>query len=67
MQEIPIVMFSREYWSRVIDFQFLADEGAIADEHLDLVRFAETPQEAWQIIQDFHGGEESLAHSAAGD
>ena len=59
MQEIPIVMFSREYWSRVIDFQFLADEGTIADEHLDLVQFAETPQEAWRIIRDFHTDNES--------
>ncbi len=29
-------------------------EGVIADEHLDLIQFAETPQEAWDIIQVFH-------------
>lgn len=55
MQAIPIILFGREYWSRVIDFQFLADEGVIADEHLDLIDFAETPQEAWDIITRFHG------------
>jgi len=55
MQAIPIILFGKEYWSRVIDFQFLADEGVIADEHLDLVDFAETPQEAWEIITKFHG------------
>ncbi|MBI2480820.1 MAG: LOG family protein [Planctomycetia bacterium] len=55
MQAIPIILFGREYWSRVIDFQFLADEGVIADEHLDLVDFAETPEEAWEIITKFHG------------
>jgi len=54
MQEIPIIMFGREYWNRVIDFQFLADEGTIADAHLDLIDFAESPQEAWSIIQQFH-------------
>ena len=52
MQEIPIVLFGREYWSRVIDFQFLADEGVVADDHLDLVHFAESPAEAWQIISE---------------
>ena len=31
MQAIPIILFGREYWSRVIDFQFLADEGTIDD------------------------------------
>ncbi len=55
MQAIPIILFGREYWSRVIDFQFLADEGVIADEHLDLIEYAETPEEAWEIITRFHG------------
>lgn len=54
MQEIPIVLFGREYWQRVIDFQFLADEGTIRDEHLELINFAETPEEAWTIIRRFH-------------
>ena len=54
MQEIPIVLFGREYWDEVIDFHFLADEGVIADEHLDLISYAETPSEAWDIITRFH-------------
>jgi len=54
MQEIPIVLYGRDYWSRVIDFQFLADEGTIADGHLDLIQYAETPEEAWTIIRRFH-------------
>ena len=44
MQEIPIIMFGRDYWEQVIDFQFLADEGPIEDEHLDLISYAETPR-----------------------
>lgn len=54
MQAIPIILFGRDYWSQVIDFQFLADEGVIADEHLDLIDYAETPQQAWEIIARFH-------------
>ena len=54
MQQIPILLFGREYWNRVIDFQFLADEGVIADEHLQLISYAETPEEAWEIIREFH-------------
>ncbi len=60
MQEIPIVLYGREYWQRVIDFQTLADEGVIADEHLDLIQFAESPQEAWETIVRFHGEEHLL-------
>ncbi len=54
MQEIPIILFGREYWENVVDFQFLADEGVIRDEHLDLIDFAELPEEAWNIITTFH-------------
>ena len=55
MQEIPIILFGKEYWDEVIDFKFLADEGVIADQHLELVRYADTPEEAWHIISRFHG------------
>jgi uncharacterized protein (TIGR00730 family) len=54
MQEIPIIMYGSEYWRQVIDFQSLADEGVIADEHLDLVHFADTPHDAWATIARFH-------------
>jgi len=54
MQEIPIILYGREYWNQVFNLRFLADEGVIEDEHLDLVQFADTPEEAWQIISDFY-------------
>jgi hypothetical protein len=54
MQEIPIILYGREYWEQVIDFQFLADEGVIADAHLDLITYAESPEQAWNAIATFH-------------
>jgi predicted Rossmann-fold nucleotide-binding protein len=54
MQAIPIILFGREYWNRVLDFQFMADEGVISDEDLKLIEYAETPEEAWEIITRFH-------------
>ena len=54
MQPVPIILFGRDYWSKVINFQFLADSGVIADEHLKLFTYAETAEEAWQKILDFH-------------
>jgi uncharacterized protein (TIGR00730 family) len=54
MQPVPIILYGREYWSKVIDFNFLADSGVIADRHLELFSYAETPEEAWQQILDFH-------------
>jgi uncharacterized protein (TIGR00730 family) len=54
IQLMPIILFNREYWNQVIDFQFLADEGVIGDEHLELFNYAESPEEAWDIIQQFY-------------
>lgn len=54
MQDIPIILYGTQYWNSVIDFQKLADEGVIRDEHLDLIRFADTPHEAWEIIARYH-------------
>lgn len=54
MQEIPIILYGREYWESIVNFKQIADEGVIADEHLDLIYFAESPQEAWGIISEFH-------------
>jgi uncharacterized protein (TIGR00730 family) len=54
MQPVPIILYGRDYWSKVIDFRFLADSGVIADHHLDLFSYAETPEDAWQQILDFH-------------
>jgi len=54
MQDIPIIIFGREYWENVIDFQYLADEGTIEDDDLDLFSYAETAEEAWDMIRQFH-------------
>jgi uncharacterized protein (TIGR00730 family) len=54
MQEIPIILYGSEYWNQVFNLHFLADEGVIEDEHLDLIQFADTPEQALQIIIDFY-------------
>lgn len=54
MQDVPVILFGREFWDRVINFQHLADEGVIGDHHLKLIEYAETPQEAWDIISKHH-------------
>lgn len=55
MQRIPVILFGREYWDKVIDFQHLADEGTIQDHHLELISYAETADEAWKTICEFYG------------
>ena len=52
-RSIPVVLFGRDYWSRLIDFDFLSDSGLVADEHLDLFRMTDSGDEAWEIIRTF--------------
>ena len=49
--EIPIILFGRDYWSKVINFQFLSDHGLISDEHINLFQYADSASEAWDIIK----------------
>jgi uncharacterized protein (TIGR00730 family) len=50
MKPVPVVLVGRGYWERVINWQFLVDEGAIAREDVDLITYAETGAEAWAAI-----------------
>jgi uncharacterized protein (TIGR00730 family) len=47
---IPIVLFDRAYWSKVINFEALLAEGMIAEDDLALFDFAETAEEAWNCL-----------------
>ena len=49
--QIPIILFGRDYWSKVINFQFLSDHGLISDEHMSLFEYADSASEAWDIIK----------------
>ena len=47
---IPIVLYDREYWSRVIGFEALAAEGMISQANLDLFEFAESAEQCWDSL-----------------
>ena len=49
--QIPIILFGRDYWSKVINFQFLSDYGLISDEDMNLFQFADSATEALNIIK----------------
>jgi hypothetical protein len=50
VRRIPVLLFGREFWERAIHFQALVDEGTIAPEDLNLFRYVDTAEEAWDII-----------------
>lgn len=52
---IPILLFGREFWERVINFNALVEEGMISAKDLDLYQFVETAEDAWSIISQVNG------------
>ena len=50
VKPLPVLLFGKEWWTKLIDFQFLVDEGTISPQDLDLFQFVETAEEAWEII-----------------
>lgn len=54
IEPIPVIMFGREYWERVINFDAMAMEGMIGPHDKELLTFVETAEEAWHIVADFY-------------
>ena len=50
MRPVPFLLFGRDFWERVIDWQALADAGTISPADLDLFRYVETAEEAVEMI-----------------
>ena len=50
MEPMPIILFGREFWQRIINWEALAEAGTISAEDLDLITFVETAEEAWAVL-----------------
>ncbi|MFT3779889.1 MAG: TIGR00730 family Rossman fold protein [Ottowia sp.] len=51
---VPIVLCGRDYWSRLLHWDVLVEEGAISPEDLALFHVVDEPGEAWEIIREFY-------------
>ena len=51
IQRIPVLLFGKDFWNGVINFQALVDEGTIAQDDLSLFTYVDTAEEAWAIIE----------------
>ena len=52
---MPIVLFGTEFWTKLVDFDYLAEMGLISDEDLALIRFSDSAEEAWDYIRSRTG------------
>src|SRR5262249_50281669 len=57
VKPLPVLLFGREFWNSVVNFQYLVDEGVIDPQDVGLFSMVETAEEAWRKICDFYGHE----------
>ncbi|MDF3124029.1 TIGR00730 family Rossman fold protein [Rheinheimera sp. 1928-s] len=47
---VPVILYDKNFWSRLINFDLLVEEGLIKAEDMQLIQFVDTPEQAWQAI-----------------
>jgi uncharacterized protein (TIGR00730 family) len=51
----PVLLFGRDFWSRLINWELLTETGMISPGDVDLFRYVETAEEAWDLLRGEYG------------
>jgi uncharacterized protein (TIGR00730 family) len=54
VRPLPILLFGRDFWNRMVNFEGLAEEGVISPHDLDLIHWSEDADEAWDFVTRFY-------------
>ena len=47
---VPVVLVGKEYWGRLINFDFLVEQGAIEEQDIALIKFVDTADEVYEHL-----------------
>jgi uncharacterized protein (TIGR00730 family) len=54
IEPMPIMLFGRDFWNSVINFEELVLEGTIGSKDIELFQMVDTAEEAWTAIRSFY-------------
>jgi uncharacterized protein (TIGR00730 family) len=54
VRTLPILLFGKDYWNRVVNFEAMVEEGVIAPHDLDLIHWTEDAHEAWDYVTSYY-------------
>ena len=52
IEPMPILIFGKEFWDKLIDLDFLIEQGMISAEDKELFHYVDSADEAWALIRD---------------
>ncbi len=50
---LPIVLYKKEFWQKTINFDYLIEMGMLEQEDIDIFKFCDTPEEAFDYVTKF--------------
>ena len=51
IKPMPVLLFGREYWEKIINFPGMVEEGVIAPADIEIFQYVDTAEEAWEIMK----------------
>lgn len=51
IEPMPIIVYGKEFWTRLLDLDFLVDQGMINSEDRELFHYVDSADEAWSLIR----------------
>jgi uncharacterized protein (TIGR00730 family) len=54
MEKIPVVLFGRDFWQKVINLEALAEAGTISPTDPDLFTIVDDAEEGWDVVRAFY-------------
>lgn len=54
MERVPLLLFGKEFWTKAIDIDYLAEQGTVSPSDVELLTFVDTADEAWAEIKRFY-------------
>jgi predicted Rossmann-fold nucleotide-binding protein len=54
VDRFPVILVGKAFWTEMINFKQMIEFGVIDENDMQSVHFAESAQEAWQIIREWY-------------
>lgn len=58
VKPLPIVLFDENYWRNLVNFDYLVEQGTIAEEDIELFVYADKAEDAWNYIKYYYESKE---------